>query len=428
MNTRETDLFIERTGLIKILISAMVAALLLSPAETALIARSKTEFHFKIRTITAGVSLKSTRDAAAIERTIEFLERTKKKFEAAGYEVQTVRITTQPLPDYLGQISRNDALEDLKALDRLVASKNVLLNIGPVVKDNRHDPDFAQWASRLINETSRINFSVVVASPGAAHDQSALTAAEAIVAIAKSSDGGRGNFRFTASANCPPGNPFFPAGYHEGPPDFSIGLETPLLLKEAFENSQSIEDAKKRLKDSLESKLSPIERLASAIAREEHRQYLGIDVSPAPSKDASIGAAIEALTRSPFGSSSTLTACAAITDVLHSLAIKRCGYSGLMLPVLEDPVLARRAAEGRYTVRELLLYSSVCGTGLDVVPLAGDTSAPELAALIRDVAALSVKLHKPLSARLFPVPGKKAGDPARFNDPFLVDSVVMKLD
>lgn len=114
--------------------------------------------------------------------------------------------------------------------------------------------------------------------------------------------------------------------------------------------------------------------------------------------------------------------------MLHNLNVKRCGYSGLMLPVLEDPVLAARAAEGRFTVRELLLYSSVCGTGLDVIPVPGDSSAAELAALIRDVAALSVKLHKPLSARLFPIPGKKAGDTARFNDAFLVDSIVMKLD
>src|SRR3989441_11886742 len=72
-----------------------------------------------------------------------------------------------------------------------------------------------------------------------------------------------------------------------------------------------------------------------------------------------------------------------------SLRVKTCGYSGLMLPVLEDPVLARRATEGRYSVRDLLLYSTVCGTGLDVVPLPGDTPADRLAALIADVAALS---------------------------------------
>ena len=162
------------------------------------------------------------------------------------------------------------------------------------------------------------------------------------------------------------------------------------------------------------------------LARRDERSYGGIDVSPAPGKDASIGAAIEVLTGVPFGSASTLAGCAAITDVLKSVRVKTCGYSGLMLPVLEDPVLAQRASEGRFTVRDLLLYSSVCGTGLDVVPLPGDAPADELAALIADVAALSTKLRKPLSARLFPVPGRRVGEMARFNDPYLTDCVVLK--
>ena len=105
-----------------------------------------------------------------------------------------------------------------------------------------------------------------------------------------------------------------------------------------------------------------------------------------------------------------------------------CGYCGLMLPVLEDPVLAQRAGEGRFSVRDLLLYSSVCGTGLDVVPIPGDTAPEAMVGLLRDVAALSSRLNKALSARLFLVPGKKAGDIARFTDPLLVDSVVMKID
>ena len=99
-----------------------------------------------------------------------------------------------------------------------------------------------------------------------------------------------------------------------------------------------------------------------------------------------------------------------------------------MLPVLEDPVLAARAREGAYGVQELLLYSSVCGTGLDVVPLAGDTSEDRLAALIGDVAALSAKWKKPLSARLLPVPGVKVGGNVHFDDPLLTDCVAMRLD
>ena len=79
-------------------------------------------------------------------------------------------------------------------------------------------------------------------------------------------------------------------------------------------------------------------------------------------------------------------------------------------------------------MRDLLLYSTVCGTGLDVVPLPGDTAADRLAVLIADVAALSSKLRKPLAARLFPVPGKAAGERAHYDDPYLTDCVVMKAE
>jgi uncharacterized protein (UPF0210 family) len=94
---------------------------------------------------------------------------------------------------------------------------------------------------------------------------------------------------------------------------------------------------------------------------------------------------------------------------------------------LEDPVLASRATERRYGVQDLLLYSSVCGTGLDVVPLPGDTPGEVLARIVQDVATLSTKLRKPLSARLFLVPGKAAGQVAHFDDPYLTDSAVMAM-
>jgi uncharacterized protein (UPF0210 family) len=189
------------------------------------------------------------------------------------------------------------------------------------------------------------------------------------------------------------------------------------------------EDPTARLQRELDAVLAPIERLAREIAREHEREYLGIDTSPAPGKDRSIGAAIEALTHAPFGSAGTLEACAAITAALKSVSVMTCGYSGLMLPVLEDPLLAQRAGEGRFSIRDLLLYSSVCGTGLDVTPIPGDTPVEPIAGLLRDVAALSSRLRKPLSVRLFLVPGKQAGEMARFTDHWmLTDSMVMKLD
>jgi uncharacterized protein (UPF0210 family) len=236
------------------------------------------------------------------------------------------------------------------------------------------------------------------------------------------------NFRFAAAANIPAGTPFFPVAWHQGAESFAIGLESASVVERAFASMRASDDATETLRSALNEVLTPVEKLANELSQRERRQYLGIDTSPAPAKDRSIAAAIEALTRTPFGSAGTLEACSIITAALKSVSVQICGYSGLMLPVLEDPLLAQRAGENRYSIRDVLLYSSVCGTGLDVVPIPGNTSADSIDGLLRDVASLATRLRKPLSARLFLVPGKKAGDIVRFDDPVLTDSVIMKLD
>ena len=79
------------------------------------------------------------------------------------------------------------------------------------------------------------------------------------------------------------------------------------------------------------------------------------------------------------------------------------------------------------TVKDLLLYSTVCGTGLDTVPLPGDVTVEQLYALLLDLAALALRLGKPLTARLMPIPGKAAGDEIHFNWDYFADGRVMAL-
>ncbi len=387
---------------------------------------SDDQMNFRIRTITAGIPLHSASDLAPAQAAVAFLQRARGVFAAEGYVVQTLRLATQPLHNYLPHWTEPSSLQALKALDQLAQDHNVVCSIGPVITGDHHHQTFAAWAAELVQQTKNISFSCRVASAAhGIHVKALRSAAEAIHAITRASPGGEGNFRFAATAFIPSGTPFFPAAWFDQGNSFSIGLESPNLLTEVFQASHGINEAKRRLKTRMEAALGPVAERASELAQSAGWSYLGIDASPAPGLDASIGRAIETLTRSPFGSSSTLAACAAITDVLKGLSIKTCGYSGLMLPVLEDPVLAQRAAEGRYGISELLLFSSVCGTGLDVVPLPGDTSVEALTAIIADVAALATKYHKPLSARLFPIPGKQAGERVSFDNPFLTESVVM---
>jgi hypothetical protein len=114
-----------------------------------------------------------------------------------------------------------------------------------------------------------------------------------------------------------------------------------------------------------------------------------------------------------------------MADCVNRADFPRCGFSGLMFPVLEDGTLARRAAEGILQVNDLLLYSAVCGAGLDTVPLPGDIGVDELAGILLDLAALAVRLDKPLTARLMPLPELTAGDPVTFDFPYFADSRVM---
>jgi hypothetical protein len=294
---------------------------------------------------------------------------------------------------------------------------------------NRAEPGLADWGAEIIDNTTHTSFTVGVASAdGGVHPDAIRSAAETIATIARTSKGGEGNFNFAATANCPPGTPFFPAGWHRGEPDFAIGLESPGLLLLAVNTLPDDVPVGQHIAAVMDAALEPVQSNAEKVAARTGRRYLGIDASPAPGTDASIGEVIEALTGAPFGSASTLRACANITDGLKSLAVKTCGYSGLMLPIIEDKVLAKRAAEGRYGISELLLYSSVCGTGLDVVPIPGDTTVASMEAVIGDVAALSAKYNKPLSARLFPIPGKSAGEAVTFESELLTGSVVMSID
>lgn len=383
----------------------------------------------RVRTITAGVELSPAIELDRVEAALAFLARARRAYQEAGYEVQTVRVAINPVIAALDSAARDRVLDKLQRLDQLVSAQGAIFNIGPILTENRSDDSLVAWSRELVKTTRSISFSTVIASPeSGVQSHAAATTAKIMVELSRALPDGLANFRFAAAANIPAGTPFFPVAWHQGVESFAVGLESASVVERTFASLSKSADATEALRGTLNDVLEPVEKLAMELARQTGRQYLGIDTSPAPAKDRSIAAAIEALTHAPFGSAGTLEVCSMITAALKSVSVRTCGYSGLMLPVLEDPLLAQRAGENRYSIRDLLLYSSVCGTGLDVVPIAGDTPAEPIAGLLRDVASLASRLRKPLSARLFLVPGKKAGELARFTDPLLTDSVVMKLD
>jgi len=382
----------------------------------------------KVRAVTAFINVERGRYQIQVSDAVAFLKKAKTDFEANGYSVQTLRIVTQPFPEYTQGISRADAMQFFKNLDGLAQQEHVVISIGPAYLSGEDGDAQADLLADILANSKSLYGTVVVANREGVNWPAVKAAAAVMRKLADTTPQSEGNFHFAAIADVPPYSPFFPAAYHSGSGhQFTVGLESANIVAAAFQGATDLANARRRMIDLFFPQSFDVEDISLRIERDLAWNYLGQDLSPAPSKDASIGAAIELLSKQPFGTSGTLTAVGTITSALSGIGARRVGYSGLMLPVLEDPRLAERWNAGLVSIDALLSYSAVCGTGLDTVPLPGDTSAETLARIIGDVATLSVKWNKPLSARLLPVAGKHAGERTEFTDPNLINGVIQPL-
>jgi len=387
-----------------------------------------TEEKPKIRAITAFINLDRAQYQEQVADALKLLRRAQTTFESRGYQVQTIRIATQPFSEYTKGLTTEQAVSFFKQYDALAVKEKFAASIGPAMVNAEDSDAQADLVAEILSNTKTLNASLVVAGDDGVR-WNAVGAAARVMKKLEATEHSQGNFHFAAIAMVPPLTPFFPAAYHTGfGHQFAIALESANVVAAAFKNAPDLATAKQRLTDSLATSAFDIQRHAGRIDQETGWTYMGIDLSPAPSGNVSIGEAIENLTREPVGMSGTLTAAATITGAIRDVKVKQTGYSGLMLPILEDTRLAQRWSEGHISLDALLSYSAVCGTGLDTVPLPGDISAEQLSLIIGDMASLAYKWHKPLSARLLPVAGKGWGEMTEFNDPFLVNAKVQPLD
>jgi uncharacterized protein (UPF0210 family) len=379
----------------------------------------------KIRTITAFVNLDRTRYQIDFSDAVAFLRKAQLAFEGSGYAVQTLRIATQPFSEYTAGMSNEEALRFFKNLDGIAQQEKILISIGPAYLSGQDGDAQAALLADVLQNTKSLFGTVAVTNSEGVNWPAVRAAARVIKHLSDNTVHSEGNFRFAALANVPPDTPFFPAAYHTGSGQkFSLALESANTVAAAFNGAADIADAKRRLTELYVQQAFDVQEIGKKLDGQFAWIYLGLDLSPAPSPEASIGAAIEGLTKQPFGASGTLTAAATITAALKDVGARKVGYSGLMLPILEDPRLAERWNAGLITIDALMSYSAVCGTGLDTIPLPGSTNEDTLVRIIGDVASLSVKWNKPLSARLLPIAGKQTGERTEFTDPRLINGVI----
>lgn len=378
----------------------------------------------KVRAVTAFIRIDPARYEAQYADTMRFLNGAAEAYRKAGFEVQGVRIATQPFPEYIRGMKPDEAVAFLQKLDALAKKSGFRPNIGAAMIHDNDDTGVLDVLARALS-TTELNASLVIADEAGIHWRAVREAARLIKRVGAESPHGRGNLNFAATAMVKPYGPFYPGAWHAGPgKTFAVGLESANVVTEAFAANRDPGQAEKALAAALARYGKEAEAVATRLAAQSGWSYGGIDPTPAPLGDVSIGQAIENFLGAPFGSGGTMTAASIITRAVKSVPVKQTGYSGLMVPVLEDNVLARRWAEGTYNIDSLLAYSAVCAGGLDTVPLRGDTSAEQIARILGDVASLAFKWQKPLAARLLPVPGGKPGDRTDFGDPRMTNTVI----
>ena len=341
---------------------------------------------------------------------------------SCGHEVQTVRLATPPWETWCAPGALPTKARVMEAAVREAGIN--FLSLGPcstagvpAAVETLLATKATFCATRLEENGGSVGYCGTPADrgddsgPGSRLGRNASDAiASAMLRLAQADP--QHNLRFAALAHVEAGTPFFPAAFaqREG---FALAMElTPQVLAAGGKVTA----------------LSPGLEALERDARAADMPFLGIDPSLAPGLygEGSI-ARLMALLGAPVGSPGAPELVGQLTTALRALPVKQVGYRGVMFAVMEDPGLVEAARQREFSVGNLLEYASHCGTGLDTVPLPGDVGVDQLAALLDRVAVVADAHAKPLSARLFPAPGVKAGETVATGSPYLFDCPAMEM-
>lgn len=378
----------------------------------------------KIRSITCFCNPNDNDFGLSVNKLNGFVNTLREDINKEGWEVQTTRLATIPFGYFA---SGKEAINKIVELEQIAEEQGfTYLSIGPARLYHREE---YRLIPEILSSTRNVFSSGMISHPRKGISMEAVRdCAWIITEAAKISLDGFTNLRFCAASNVKPFTPFFPASYSYGSqPAFSIAMESADAAVTAFKDAKDLAEGRKVLLAKLNNASDEIGKIAKWNARQFDINFEGFDFSlaPFPEEWCSIGRAMESLGIKQLGMMGSLTTAAILAETLDRGKWQHAGFNGLMLPVLEDSILALRSESGDFTVKDLLMYSAVCGTGLDTVPLPGEISAQQIEPLLMDLAALSLRLNKPLTARLMPVPGLASGQKTEFDFEFFKNGRVM---
>jgi uncharacterized protein (UPF0210 family) len=399
----------------------------------------------KIRTITLFLSLNKEKELQKkkIVEAANFANTLADMYKIKGYEVQSLRIVTNPFSEYLDTSSTENILRDMQYIQDVLNSHSmpkIRIRFAIGEAQNEHEIQLVPTLIEHFGDIANICVNVEVDALGIANNKKILSCVKAMKKISQVTPRGEGNFNFTVNFNCAPLIPYFPASYFKSNLQecFALGFETPDLLVAALTsaNLEQYHDVNKRyevaykiMSEALMYHINFCANIAKDFSQKNDFHFAGVDSSAAPSKNCSSMIDVyKLLGVSYFGASGSVEASSVLTKVFKSITdVPLVGFSGLMLAVVEDLGLAQGTIEKNYDIRNLLLYSAICGIGLDTVPIADNVEDAKIASLMRDTATMAFRLNKPLTVRLFPIPGKKVGESTEFQSDDLCNALALEV-
>lgn len=224
--------------------------------------------------------------------------------------------------------------------------------------------------------------------------------------LSKLNPDGSGAFRFGLSVNAKKDGPFFPFTESSGNLSFSLGLElTEKINRIAKSNrSLSLEELRDRIVLELDGQIAEIENYAVMIEELTGIIFRGFDFSLAPTlnSDGSILQLLNRLGLKGFGGGGFFFGTAYLTNILKSFGNRHrhVGFSGVMYSPLEDKGLCAVHNKTGIRLEDLIKVSTMCGCGIDMVPVHQSANTEILKSYIYDIYAISCRLdNKPLGVR-----------------------------
>ncbi|MBQ9514361.1 MAG: PFL family protein [Clostridia bacterium] len=398
--------------------------------------------HFDVRTITMGISLLSCIRDSAKETARLCYDKICKKAEnivkvadelslSYGIPIINKRVSITPA----SMLTANFTGEEVvlaKALDD--AAKNIGIDFlggySALVQKGTtsFEKSFIESIPEALKITDRLCSSVNVGSSKSGINMDAVKLMGEIIkktAEKTKKNDGLGCAKLVVFCNAVEDNPFMAGAFHgvgEGETVINVGVSGPGVVHHALKSCAGAPI--NEVCETIKKTAFKITRAGQLIAKEASKKLnaefgiVDLSLAPTPVMGDSVAHILEEIGLSSVGAHGTTACLALLNDAVKKGGVMASGnvggLSGTFIPVSEDIGMINAAEKQAISLDKLEAMTAVCSVGIDMVAIAGDTSASTISGIIADECAIGMINNKTTAVRVIPVPDKKVGEYVNF--------------